>query len=92
MKNVNNVVSTPLKAEPQKNDVLSGVFASYSQELNAKQEEHFNATMKLLDVKGVTDQVVRARILSKQKAFTRDVYIAFVDSLPEQKIVKSLSK
>ena len=56
------------------------VIPEYEKELSDADERRVNAVMSVLNGNGVTDELVRARILAKTKAFISEVFIAGVQA------------
>lgn len=58
-----------------KDAIVSSVLVEYQPDKSDKDLQAFRATQKCLDVVGISDEVKRAFVLSKNKAFMRDLHI-----------------
>jgi hypothetical protein len=58
----------------------ASVIPEYEKELTEADEKRVTAVMSVLNKNSVTDELVRARILAKHKAFISEVFIAGVEA------------
>lgn len=61
-------------------DVIESVMPEYSKELDEKSERVVTNVIAVLNNKKVEDELIRARVLSKHKAFIRDIFNASVEA------------
>lgn len=81
MSDLKQVAKAPeVKATAKPLGVVEAVLPDYTKELTEKQETTLAAVQTCLNDNGIKDEMTRARILAKNKAFIRDVFVSAVNA------------
>jgi len=80
-KQPNKLEATPTKPTTEtKESIVTLQIKEYENELSEKDENRIRAVQTLLNKNSVQEEIVRARILAKHKAFISDVFVSAVNS------------